>query len=293
MVFEWYEYDLRSLLPTKVKDETILVTKRDQIAYILIRVAIALGFLHDNDIVHGDIRQDNILLNKDEITGDITDVVVADFGLSKCLKDFMFEHGGGGHPFYCYAPEKQLTKGFDIWSFGNVLFSCLMLLATAQSVEVGVWLTFKGYVLGRRYDELRIFLDKQMPYEDISLKELIVQCVLWDPDDRPNPQVLHFVLSKDRTVEDALTAANHLNKHFQKTHPAQMMFPNFVRRLLKLSDDEEVAQRLPPEAAQTIRSALEQQDPFPARALYQHCDAIMLQDLARFSDDTSDKEASE
>ncbi|GMM34168.1 serine/threonine protein kinase [Saccharomycopsis crataegensis] len=109
-------------------------------------------YLHENGIIHRDIKLENILLHKSanpyvsrfnnyqgESYGDIV-IKIADFGLSKCLGEELFTKTICGTPQYV-APEilqyshlNPTTKKFsirpygkqvDLWSCGIVLFTCL------------------------------------------------------------------------------------------------------------------------------------------------------------------------
>ena len=92
--------------------------------YIFKQILLALHFIHQNNIIHRDIKLDNILIDLDN------NIRVCDFGVSKQIdpiNDTMFEQCGT--PAYM-APE-LLTgygyKGFnaDLWSAGVVLYAML------------------------------------------------------------------------------------------------------------------------------------------------------------------------
>ena len=83
----------------------------------------AIGYVHSRQVVHWDIKLDNILLDG---KGNIK---IGDFGVSRILKDNETMREQCGTPAYI-APEILLDKGYsgykcDIWSAGVVLYSML------------------------------------------------------------------------------------------------------------------------------------------------------------------------
>ena len=91
--------------------------------FIFKQIILALKFIHENNIVHRDIKLDNILIDLDN------NIKICDFGVSKIVNkgDIMLEQCGT--PAYI-APEILLNKGYegfgvDIWSAGVVLYAML------------------------------------------------------------------------------------------------------------------------------------------------------------------------
>ncbi|CEM37773.1 unnamed protein product [Vitrella brassicaformis CCMP3155] len=93
------------------------------LAYVLRETATALKCLHDNDIMHRDLKAGNILLDTNG------DVRLADFGVSASLKEVKTRHTFAGTPCWM-APEVLAPsqggeeQGYDmradVWSFGIV-----------------------------------------------------------------------------------------------------------------------------------------------------------------------------
>ena len=91
--------------------------------FIFKQIILALKFIHDNNIVHRDIKLDNILIDLDN------NIKICDFGVSKIINkdDIMLEQCGT--PAYI-APEILLNQGYDgfgvdVWSSGVVLYAML------------------------------------------------------------------------------------------------------------------------------------------------------------------------
>ena len=91
--------------------------------FIFKQIILALKFIHENNIVHRDIKLDNILIDLDN------NIKICDFGVSRIINkgDIMLEQCGT--PAYI-APEILLNKGYegfkvDVWSAGVVLYAML------------------------------------------------------------------------------------------------------------------------------------------------------------------------
>jgi len=91
--------------------------------FIFKQIILAIQYIHRNNIVHRDIKLDNILIDLDN------NVKICDFGVSKIIKkdDILIDQCGT--PTYI-APEILKNKGYegfpvDVWSAGVVLYAML------------------------------------------------------------------------------------------------------------------------------------------------------------------------
>ncbi len=83
------------------------------------QITMALEYVHSMNILHRDIKPQNVFLGKHRI------VKLGDFGISKSLKEGNFTSTYIGTPYYM-APEiinsKLYDSRADIWSFGCLLY---------------------------------------------------------------------------------------------------------------------------------------------------------------------------
>ncbi|KAL1531857.1 non-specific serine/threonine protein kinase [Salvia divinorum] len=100
---------------------------------IAVEIAAALAYLHKLDIIHRDVKTDNILLDENY------HVKVADFGLSRLFPNNASHISTvpGGTPGYIdpeYHLFYQVTDKSDVYSFGVVLVE---LISSMPAVDVG------------------------------------------------------------------------------------------------------------------------------------------------------------
>ncbi len=103
----------------------------ERVAYIAVQVLSALGAAHKNDIVHSDIKPDNIYLSSTSVQADL--VKVLDFGVAKVLhddKDPKITRAGFVVGTLSYmAPEQAkgepLDGRADLYSLGAVMYLAL------------------------------------------------------------------------------------------------------------------------------------------------------------------------
>ena len=126
----------------------------EQVAkFIFKQIVLSLQYIHSHNIVHRDIKLDNILIDLDN------NIKICDFGVSKIIKkgESMLEQCGT--PAYI-APEILLNQGYegfgvDIWSAGVVLYAML-----------GGTVPFKGNNINELHD--LIIKGEYKPLKEIS-----------------------------------------------------------------------------------------------------------------------------
>lgn len=93
------------------------------VKFYAIQIALAIGHLHGQGIVHRDLKLENILIDKDGY------IKIIDFGLAKILKDDETTRTLCGTPEYL-APEmieqQGHDKGVDWWALGVLIYEMLI-----------------------------------------------------------------------------------------------------------------------------------------------------------------------
>lgn len=133
-----------------------------QIRQLLNDLLPVLQLLHDNQIIHRDIKPDNIIIRSSDRR-----LFLVDFGISKILTNIVPERTGTriGSPEYV-APEQAMGKATyasDIFSLG---VTCIHLLTNARrfqlySLNEDKWV-WRNYLSSPISDELSKILDKML-----------------------------------------------------------------------------------------------------------------------------------
>ncbi|HSQ57922.1 MAG TPA: serine/threonine-protein kinase [Gemmata sp.] len=145
---------------------------------LVAKVARAVQALHDNKVIHRDLKPLNILLGEDD------EPLVADFGLAKWLEDDAdSEFSLTGLPIgtrYYMSPEQTLGKrseysgACDVWALGVILYE---LLANRRPfLEDG-----KSNIFKRIREEPAPSLPEELPRE---LAAIVEKCLAKNPADR-------------------------------------------------------------------------------------------------------------
>ncbi len=95
--------------------------ERDTALRYFQQIASAIAYAHEQDIIHGNIKPDNILLDKDKRP------VLTDFNIP-CFREHPSGRGGAASPAYL-APEQmqenQVSIASDIFALGLILYEML------------------------------------------------------------------------------------------------------------------------------------------------------------------------
>lgn len=135
----------------------------DQSRSILTVVVRAVKYLHDNNVVHRDLKAENILFRGSDTT-DAGNVVIADFGLSS-----LFGEGGAGvlktmcgtpgwmAPEIVVASGNPYGKQVDLWSVGVLayfLVSGMMPFESDNSLEETMNVAIGKYEFGPAFEHV-------------------------------------------------------------------------------------------------------------------------------------------
>lgn len=88
--------------------------QRDITLGIILQILNAISFLHKKNLIHGDIKPENVLLNNDK---NLLNVKISDYNtLMLGEKNYIIT------PEYSAPDYKEMTIKYDIWSIGCLLF---------------------------------------------------------------------------------------------------------------------------------------------------------------------------
>ncbi|CAG9764072.1 unnamed protein product [Ceutorhynchus assimilis] len=93
--------------------------------FLITQILVALKHLHSKNIVHCDLKPENVLLNSD---AEFPQVKLCDFGFARIIGEKSFRRSVVGTPAYL-APEVLRNKGYnrslDMWSVGVIVYVSL------------------------------------------------------------------------------------------------------------------------------------------------------------------------
>ena len=160
---------------TKTLENNLDTNKQAFIFYQLIN---GLEYLHNKNIIHSDIKTDNILFSKDNI------LKIADFGLSFYLNDKKDNKIGGTMSFI--SPELLLislngkdghnTFESDIWACGIILYE---ILTCKRAFQIN-----SGKKLLEELNNIEKYINNLPKDTDKDAKDLIRQILTIEPEKR-------------------------------------------------------------------------------------------------------------
>lgn len=144
-----------------------------QLTMIAIGIANGMMSLHQNNIIHRDLKSSNILLNANQLPA------IIDFGISRVESSESGQTVGIGTPQYM-APElissSTYDRKVDVYSFAMILYEMIELVKPFNDLSI-TDIFQKVVELGERPP----FTEKTPK----NLKKLIIQCWDQDPSKRP------------------------------------------------------------------------------------------------------------
>ncbi|MEJ2239475.1 MAG: protein kinase, partial [Gemmatimonadales bacterium] len=182
-----------SLRERLVRDGRLTVVETSQIAG---GVAAALTYAHERQMLHCDVKPENILLSEDH-------PYVADFGISRAIHSEMFEWGqrreidsSAGTPAYVSPEqatgEQQLDARSDVYSLGCVVFEMLSGVKPFTGTNT-------MEIVSKRFRETVPDLRQHMPHIPRTLAAAVAGAMQLDPKERTvTPK--DFVAELERSV---------------------------------------------------------------------------------------------
>ncbi len=150
----------------------------EEIVEIIRQIGSGMAYLHRNNIVHQDIKPDNILVDRED------NYLLTDFGISSKMRNTLTRHSTSKTAMtVSYAPPErfgkypQTTPAGDIFSFGVMMYE----LTTGEVPWMGA-----GGVVLRSDDQVPLIPETYSP----ALSSIIEKCMSVDPANRPTARDL-------------------------------------------------------------------------------------------------------
>lgn len=96
----------------------------DQILHVARQMAVGINYLHSQCVIHRDIKGDNFLLDRGDLTDPACRIVLIDFGLARTVKPEQRLSSAVGTELF-WAPEvfdQDYGLKIDVWAMGVVVY---------------------------------------------------------------------------------------------------------------------------------------------------------------------------
>lgn len=232
-----------------------------EIKSIFLRIAEGLKFIHDSNIIHRDIKPNNVLITQDEVK-------IADFGVSKLLSPDQLAHTAIGTNGYM-SPQACIGEAYtvrnDIFSLGVTLYF-MFYKATpwlfANNASTNNFIVYEKLLL-KKEKMNEIFEYKPEVFITESAKDLIKNMIMYSENDRYDindvlkhsflknyiyesitlPKITFFCGAKNLKIEATDTKLNELIKkekiNFKTKEITEKIYEEigFIRFLINLGND--------------------------------------------------------
>ncbi|XKL60178.1 hypothetical protein PGB90_001194 [Kerria lacca] len=159
-----------------------------------IQIASGMNYLHNNKIIHRDLKSPNVLIGQHEI------VKISDFGTCREWNEISTKMSFAGTVAWM-APEiirnEPCSEKVDIWSYGVVLWELLTCEAPYKDVDSS------AIIWGVGSNSLHLPIPSSCPY---GFNLLITQC--WSEKPRNRPSFKHILLHLDTASHEVLNISS-------------------------------------------------------------------------------------
>ena len=221
-----------------------LEQERENIMLDILRDVIkGISFIHEKQLIHGDLKPNNILIDMSS-SGDFIQASIADFGLTRYVggNDPIWRTSHGNE-HYNFCTDSTLRLSSDIVSFGAILYASMVYIKTGSSVSDNKMSELRdksGLDLledeREEPEELRKFLHKALNGQSRYLVDLIFQCLCLDETKRPTANLCFDILHTTEAFKECERGikAMQIPALFGNSATIEvMMFPVFLDYILE------------------------------------------------------------
>lgn len=171
----------------------------------------ALTELHSRNIIHCDVKPDNIFLNYDEKSQTITKIVLGDFGAAINMNEPNAIHRIIGSPYYLspMAVNMKVSPMNDWWSYACIIFNIMTLYRKIVTREDGSQ--------EESYQYLQLFHISKKEYHD----EATVQAVIKEKIPLIYKYICHYILNQATDTE--------VQKNIKYTLAEKILYKNNIQ----------------------------------------------------------------
>ena len=224
--YDHQPYLLLPYCPNGSLNKTVGQCTEDQAWKILEQVAAGLAYLHKRNIVHQDIKPDNILIDAN------LDYVITDFGISlkaqSTLRKSVRIQANSGTMAYMaperFSAEPHPIPANDVWSLGAMMFE-LMEGNVPFLAQLGGLAQMNGAQLPTMHGDA-----------GNELKQVIIAMLSPNADERPTAEQLTEI-AKKKCMTPA--AASKPKKPAEKKEPTAYKRPNRFEQTPAPADDKD------------------------------------------------------
>lgn len=215
-------------------------TEHDALIVIL-QMLEAISYLHDNNIVHRDVKPENVLY-LDELQD--SNIVLADFGIAKRLQGPDDKLTSSAGSFGYAAPEVvqglEHGKPCDIWSLGVVTYTILCGYSPFRAEDVS------DFIAEVRHNNAVIFHAEY--WKDVSkdARRFIIKALQYDPNQRAtakqlleDPWLVHVAMAHKDTDLLPNLKQNFSGKLKFRQVIEMVKLANRIKKLRALQDHED------------------------------------------------------
>lgn len=200
----------------------------DVVKYYFNQLIIAIDYIHSNNVIHGDLKLENILLTKSGL------IKVADFGTSVLFYDNTMSHSLSGHTPIYISPEQFKHKiknaSNDIWAIALILYELYYL-----------YLPWNNYDSIKELFNLINSTEIILNSSDELLNELFNKMTVKEPhtDRYTSKQILNDVYFKNVDWDSITNLPKIISDNIMVTHSSPER-TNYFRGLTTINDYIEI-----------------------------------------------------